>query len=102
VNWLSVTPTSIHLGCNDANRAATLTLTDRGPGATWWSASAPFGAVSTSPWLGLIHSGERVTITVTNTTFALFGPSRSGVLALTPTDKIAGAPASVHFSALAC
>jgi Protein kinase domain len=102
VNWLSAAPTRIELGCSDATHTATLTLTDLGPGATWWVASAPFGALAINPVLGLIHPGEHVTITVTNTTYALFGPSRSGVITLAPNDKAAGAKAEVSFTTLAC
>jgi hypothetical protein len=107
VNWLSVSPTHIALGCGGTlPKSFKLELRNRGPRETWWRASvSPSGSLSVDPSFSALPSGNSVTITLTNTTtaiFGIFGSGRRGTITFKPTSAGAGAAAVVMFTTRAC
>jgi serine/threonine protein kinase len=101
VNWLSVAPASVSLGCSGTAKAATVVLRNLGSAETGWSATVPFlGGVSASPSRSRhLASGQSVTVTVTNTSLLV---AHHGTITFTPTDKQAGQPATLTYSTQPC
>jgi len=99
-NWLSVSPTSITLGCSKNNHSKTVKLTNNGPDTLEWTATIPsnFGLpeVSVSPSSGGLESGHTTSITITNRTFL---GSHQDSVSFQSADSEGGAPAVVQFDA---
>jgi serine/threonine protein kinase len=102
VNWLSVAPDNVRLGCGAA-KSVTVVLRNSGPQETWWSVTvAPWGSLSVDPLFSALPSKNSVTITLTNTTYAAFGSGHTGTVTFGPSVTTAGKPAVVHFATRAC
>jgi tRNA A-37 threonylcarbamoyl transferase component Bud32 len=102
-NWLSVSPTSITLGCRSNNHSQGVRLTNHGPTRLSWSALIPttvgLDEVSVSPSSGPLDSGKSVIITITNrATFFAY----HNAVQFQPHNSDAGADAVVHFTANRC
>jgi serine/threonine protein kinase len=100
VNWLTVRPESISLGCGTKSKSVRVTLRNLGPERVWWWAAVPFfGGVSVSPLLGQLASGGRVTVTVTNTSSF---SGHQGTIPFTANIQQAGQPAQLGYQTLPC
>lgn len=103
-NWLQASPDAIQLGCNGSKKSATVTLANLGPNDVNWTANAQteqFGGagVHISPSQGTLKSGDKVKITISNTTH-FYG--RQGVIYFMPDDSEAGQPAATSYQTQAC
>jgi len=99
-NWLSVSPTSITLGCKNSNHSKTVKLTNNGPDMLQWTAAIPTNflgqdEVSVSPSSGRLESQRTVSITITNR--SIF--SHQDSVSFQSADSEGGAPAVVQFDA---
>jgi hypothetical protein len=102
INWLSVMPANVSLGCTPRTKIARVVLHNYGAGDTWWSASYNWlGGISVSPLFGPIPGGNSVTITITNTTPG-YAPGQRGTIQFKPNDTDAGDPASLSYTTQSC
>jgi hypothetical protein len=100
VNWLSVRPETISLGCGTKSKSIRVTLRNQGPERVGWRATTPFfGGVSVSPYSGQIGGGGHVTVTVTNT--SMFSGHQGNIVFTADTDQ-AGQPAQLIYETLPC
>lgn len=104
VNWLSVSPASVSLGCGAQTKSTRVLLRNLGPSATSWSAAYNWlGGISVSPTSGTLESGQSATIKLTNTTLSWFGGSgKHDFIEFRPGSPDAGVPASVSYTTQAC
>jgi hypothetical protein len=99
-NWLTVTPTSITLGCKNSNHSKSVRLTNNGPSTLQWTATIPKNflgqsEVSASPSSGRLESRRTVSITITNRSLV---PHQDSV-SFQPANSEGGAAAVVQFDA---
>ncbi|HEV2458266.1 MAG TPA: protein kinase [Ktedonobacterales bacterium] len=100
INWLTVAPTSVSLGCSSKTKAAEVVLRNLGPDQVRWSAGVPWlGGIGVSPGQGTLPTDNSVTITLTNTSI-IFG--HQGTISFRPTDKRAGQPAALTYATQPC
>lgn len=104
VNWLSVSATSVALGCKSKSHR-TITLQNDGPQSVAWSLQVADNSggdntgISVSPKEGNLESGHSVTISVTNSSVVL---SHQGTLTFLPEDNEAGQPPVVSYTTTPC
>jgi hypothetical protein len=99
-NWLSVSPTSITLGCSKNNHSKTVKLTNSGPDTLQWTAAIPTNflgqnEVRVSPTSGRLDSRRTVSITITNLSII----SHQDAVSFQPANSEGGTPAVVQFDA---
>ncbi|MGZ3681193.1 MAG: hypothetical protein ACXWQR_22445, partial [Ktedonobacterales bacterium] len=104
VNWLTVSATSVSLGCKNKSRR-TITLTNIGPDPVSWAAQVQdntgsfTNGIKVSPTDGQLDSGHSVAISVTNS--SVFA-SHQGTISFMPDDDHAGQAPTVSYSTTAC
>jgi serine/threonine protein kinase len=100
INWLTVAPTSVRLGCSSTTKSAEVVLRNLGPDQVAWSANVPWlGGIGASPGQGTLPTDNSVTITLTNTSI-FFG--HKGTISFRSTGKRAGQPAALTYSTQPC
>lgn len=103
-NWLTVSTTSINLGCKSKSRR-TITLTNVGSQSVSWSiqiqdsSGSSSSGITVSPKEGQLDSGHSTTISVTNSSLVL---SHQGTISFVPEDDGAGQPPTVSYSTTPC
>ena len=97
-DWLSVSPGSVTLACRGKGMQKSITLRNLGPDTLDWQAQVSSDGIgsplSVQPAQGTLDSGERVSITLTATSYF----KRQGDVSFNPSDSSAGQPADVTFS----
>ncbi|HEX8032347.1 MAG TPA: serine/threonine-protein kinase [Ktedonobacterales bacterium] len=103
-NWLTVSTTSVSLGCKSKNRR-TITLRNIGPDSVSWSAQVQDSSntsntgINISPKEGQLDSGHSVTISVTNNSVIF---SHQGTISFVPDGDNAGQSPAVTYSTTPC
>ncbi len=99
LTWLSVSPDHVDLDCS-TNRAAQITLRNRGPEAMLWRTDIAFlDGISVSPDFGSLESGASVTVVVTNTSRVF---AHNNTLTFKPLISKAGRPVVVTYTTTPC
>ncbi len=104
VNWLSVSTTSLNLGCRSKSRR-NIILTNDGPQTVSWTLQVADNSggsntgINVAPQEGNLESGHSVTISVSNTSIVL---SHQGTLTFQPDDNEAGQPPTVTYQTTPC
>lgn len=103
INWLTVSPASVSLGCDASSQSVRVILRNLGPQDVWWAASYSwFGGVSVDPLFGPLPSGNTITVTIKNTSLAIFGPGNQGTITFTPNVSAAGEPPTLSYTTQGC
>jgi serine/threonine protein kinase len=103
-NWLTVSTTSVSLGCKNKSRR-TITLKNLGPQSVTWSAQVQDNTgsfttgINISPKNGQLDSDHSVTISITNS--SVFA-SHQGTISFVPGDDNAGKSPTISYSTTAC
>lgn len=103
-NWLTVSPTTVSLGCRNGKKSATVILRNGGPRALSWEAQIPsnfFGSpdVSVSPSSGEVRAGGSVSVVITNHTPST---AHSNAIEFQLSNEDAGQPPIVEYSVASC
>jgi hypothetical protein len=102
-NWLSVSPVTVTLGCNNGSKKTQYVhLRNNGPAPLgWYVQIQSFGGdgVTVKPQRGTLQPGRAISIAITNTSLFI---GHSGELDFVPTDQNAGIPAVVDYNASGC
>jgi hypothetical protein len=110
--WLKVTPSSVQVGCTDAQKTQFVVLENTGPQRVQWQATVA-GAVgqagqvgvALSPDHGDLDAGASLPIQVQNTTHASGSQgstSQQGVIHFAATSADAGAAPGLSYTAVGC
>lgn len=104
--WLQVSPSTVHLGCDDATKAQVIVLANKGPKAVRWQVTLPLppdqAGVEVSPGNGRLPAGASVTIQLVNKTENGGGVRREGTLAFAPQRADAGPAAKLTYTLDSC
>jgi hypothetical protein len=107
--WLQVTPRSVQLGCDDAQRTQFVVLENTGPQRVSWQAvvagPGDQAGVAVNPDHGDLEAGASLPVQIQNITHAS-GPqgisSQQGIVRFAPTVAEDGVPPSLSYRTVGC